>query len=57
MIMYFNYTVSDVVNKLNRSLKLSKFAGFSNEIPKPEQIYEYMSRYSTEEYCKIVNST
>ena len=37
MIMYFNYTVSDIVNKLNRSLKLSKFKGFSNEIPKPEQ--------------------
>ena len=57
MSMYFSYTVSDVVNELNRSLKLRKFSGFSNEIPTAEQIYEYMSRYSAEQYCKIVNST
>ena len=57
MSMYFSYTVSDVVNELNRSSKLRKFAGFSKEIPTAEQIYEYMSRYSTEQYCKIVNST
>lgn len=57
MSMYFNYTISNVVNELNRSVKLRKFAGFSNEIPTAEQIYEYMSRYSAEQYCKIVNST
>ena len=57
MSMYFDYTVSDVVNELNRSSKLRKFAGFSKEIPTAEQIYEYMSRYSAEQYCKIVNST
>ena len=57
MSMYFSYTVSDVVNELNRSSKLRKFAGFSKEIPTAEQIYEYMSRYSAEQYCKIVNST
>ena len=55
--MYFNYTVSNVVNELNRSKKLRKFAGFSSEIPTAEQIYEYMSRYSAEQYSKIVNST
>ena len=57
MSMYFSYAVSDVVNELNRSSKLRKFAGFSKEIPTAEQIYEYMSRYSAEQYCKIVNST
>ena len=57
MSMYFSYTVSDVVNELNRSSKLRKFAGFSKEIPTAEQIYEYMSRYSAEQYCKIVNAT
>ena len=57
MNMYFSYTVSDVVNELNRSSKLRKFAGFSKEIPTAEQIYEYLSRYSAEQYCKIVNST
>ncbi len=48
MSMYFNYTVSDVVNKLNRSAKLRKFAGFSKELPTTEQIYEFRSRYSAE---------
>ena len=57
MSMYFDYTVSNVVNELNRSAKLRKFAGFSKEILTVEQIYEYMSRYSAEQYCKIVNST
>ena len=57
MSMYFSYTVSDVVNELNHSSKLRKFAWFSKEIPTAEQIYEYMSRYSAEQYCKIVNST
>lgn len=55
--MYFDYTVSNVVNELNRSVKLRKFAGFSKKIPTAEQIYEYMSRYSAVQYCKIVNST
>ena len=57
MSMYFDYAVSNVINELNRSRKLRKFAGFSNEIPTAEQIYEYMSRYSAEQYCKIVNAT
>ena len=57
MSMYFDYTVSNVVNELNRSSKLRKFAGFSKEMPTAEQIYEYMSRYSAEQYCKIVNAT
>ncbi len=29
--MYFDYTVSNVVNELNRSVKLRKFAGFSKK--------------------------
>ena len=57
MSMYFNYNVSDVIKELNRSSTLRKFTGFSKEIPTTVQIYEYMSRYSGEEYCKIVNST
>ena len=55
--MYFDYTISNVVKELNRSRKLRKFMGFSNEIPETEQIYEYMSRYSAKQYCNIVNST
>ena len=33
MNMYFDYTISNIVNELNRSYNLRKFAGFSNEIP------------------------
>ena len=57
MSMYFDYTVSNVVNELNHCSKLRKFTGFSKEIPTAEQIYKYMSRYSAEQYCKIVNAT
>lgn len=56
MAMYFNYDVSNVIKELNRSFKLRKFAGFNNEIPTPEQTYEYFSRYSAEQYCNIMNS-
>ena len=47
--MFFDYTVSDVVNELNHSIKLRKFTGFSDEIPTAEQIYEYMRRYSAKQ--------
>lgn len=57
MGMYFDYPVSKVVDELNRSNKLRKFAGFFDEIPTAEQIYEYMGRYSSEQYCKLVNAT
>ena len=35
---------------------MRKFAGFNDEIPMAEQIYEYFSRYSAEKYCNIINS-
>ena len=56
MAMYFDYNVSNVIKELNRTSKLRKFAGFNGEIPTAEQVYEYFSRYSTEQYCNIINS-
>lgn len=56
MAMYFDYAISEVIDELNRSSKLRTFAGFSNEVPTASQIYEYFSRYSSEQYCKIMNS-
>ena len=55
MHIFFSYRISDVVNELNRSSKLRKFAGIS-EVPNENQVYEYLSRYDPETYCKIVNS-
>ena len=56
MAMYFDYNVSNVIKELNRTSKLRKFAGFNGEIPTAEQVYEYFSRYSAEQYCNIINS-
>ena len=55
MHIFFSYRISDVVNELNRSSKLRKFAEIS-EVPNENQVYEYLSRYDPETYCKIVNS-
>ena len=54
--MFFDYPISKVVDELNRSSDLRKFCGFSDEIPTAAQIYEYFTRYSANQYCKIVNS-
>ena len=51
MHLFFNYRISDVVSELNRSFKLRKFAGIS-EVPNESQVYEYLSRYDPETYCK-----
>ena len=53
--VFFNYRISDVVSELNRSFKLRKFAGIL-EVPNESQVYEYFSRYDSENYCNIVNS-
>ena len=54
--MFFSCTISHVVNELNRSGKLRKFMGFKDEIPTIDQVYEILSRYSAEEYCKYANT-
>ena len=56
MAMFFDYTVSGVVNELNRSNKLRKFIGTIDDLPAVEQVYEFLSRSSAEQYCKYVNS-
>ena len=56
MAMFFDYTVSGVVNELNKSSKLRRFMGIDNDLPTVEQVYEFLSRSSAEQYCKYVNS-
>ena len=36
--IFFNYNISDVVNELNRSYKLRKFAGIL-EVPSETQVF------------------
>ena len=55
MHAFFNYRISDVVNELNRSFKLRKFSGIF-DVPSESQVYEYLSRYDPDNYCKITNS-
>ena len=56
MVMYFDYTVSGVINELNRSGKLRKFMHVKGEILTASQVYEILSRSSSEQYCKYINS-
>ena len=53
--LYFDYTISNAINELNRVKKLRKILEFSGEVPEASQVYEYLSRYSAEQYCKIGN--
>ena len=46
MAMYFDYTVSGVINELNRSGKLRKFMHVKDEILTASQVYEILSRSS-----------
>jgi transposase len=53
---YFNYPVYKVVEELNRVNQLKKFMGIDGEVPNESQIYEFMSRYSADQFVKIVNN-
>ena len=53
--MFFECHISFVVNELNRSFKLRKFAGFEGEIMPVDKVYECLARYSAEDYAKFVN--
>ena len=56
MAIYFDYTVSGVINELNRSLKLRKFMHVKDEILTASQVYEILSRSSSAQYVKYINS-
>ena len=56
MAMYFNYTISGVINELNMSGKLRKFMHVKDEILTASQVYEILSQSSSEQYGKYINS-
>ena len=53
--IYSDYQLSDVINELNRNKKLRKFFNI-DDVPKADQVYEYLGRYNPIQYSKIVNS-
>ncbi len=53
--IYSDYQLSDVINELNRNKNLRKFFNI-DDVPKADQVYEYLGRYNPIQYSKIVNS-
>ena len=54
--LYFDYPVSKVVDELNRDNRLKKFLNIDGDVPEISKVYEYISRYSSDKFVKIVNS-
>lgn len=54
--IFYDYPVTKVIDELNSNFKLKKFLNIQGEIPSPEQVVEYISRYSSLQFCNIVNS-
>ena len=53
--MFFDIDVEFVVEELKRDKKLKKFFEIS-DVPEAVQISEFLSRFSSDTYVKIVNS-
>lgn len=54
--MFFDYTVTGVIDEVNRDFKLKKFLKIEGDVPTADQVFEYMSRYSPLQYNNIFNS-
>jgi hypothetical protein len=53
---YFDYPISKVIDEINRDNRLKKFLDIDGELPEVSQVYEYISRYSADNFVNIVNS-
>jgi hypothetical protein len=53
--IFFNTTIEFVVQELKRDKKLKKFFEMS-DVPEALQISEFLSRFNSDTYIKIVNS-
>lgn len=56
MSMFFSTDISYIVNEVERSFKLRKSLGFNN-VPKTDQIYEFLSRFSQKQILEFVIKT
>ena len=53
---FYNYPVSRVIYEINIDKRLKRFLKIENEVPSEAQVYEYLSRYSPDQYNNISNS-
>ena len=56
MGMFFNTTLEFVVQELKRDVKLRKFFEIDDVVPEAVQVSEFLSRFQSDTYVKIVNS-
>ena len=53
---FYNYPVSRVIYEINIDKRLKRFLKIDDEVPSEGQVYEYLSRYSPDQYNNISNS-
>jgi hypothetical protein len=53
---FYNYPVSRVIYEINIDKRLKRFLKIENDVPSEAQVYEYLSRYSPDQYNNISNS-
>ena len=53
---FYNYPVSRVIYEINIDKRLKHFLKIENDVPSEAQVYEYLSRYSPDQYNNISNS-
>ena len=53
---FYTYPVSRVIYEINIDKRLKRFLKIENDVPSEAQVYEYLSRYSPDQYNNISNS-
>ena len=53
---FYNYPVSRVIYEIRIDKRLKRFLKIEDEVPSEAQVYEYLSRYSPDQYNNISNS-
>ena len=53
---FYNYPISRVIYEINIDKRLKRFLKIENDVPSEAQVYEYLSRYSPDQYNNISNS-
>lgn len=56
MSKFYNYPISRIIQEIKLDKRLKRFLKIRGEIPSEGQIYEYLSRYSPDQYNNISNS-
>ena len=56
MSKFYNYPISRIIQEIKIDKRLKRFLKISDEIPSEGQVYEYLSRYSPDQYNNISNS-